>query len=537
VRGDFKVLLADDASQVVAYGRKTDHQAAIVIVNRGDQAQTGAIPVAGYLPDGTYLWRAYAVGDGGSRSVTVVNGEINGTIGALSAAVLLTGPVDLQPPSAPMGLAVNAEGNGTVGLAWNSVPRSGGYNLYRSPLSGGGWVKVNTVPLAAANFIDTNLTNARTYYYVVTALDRAGNESRYSAEVSAMPHLTIGWANLQWPPSMDHTISVVNRTPNAYGQVWIDGVTDQPGPTQGLRAQLGFGPAGSNPDGNLDWNWVEGSFNVDAGNNDEFFANLLPEAVGSYDYAYRYTTTNGREWVYADLDGIGNGYSPGQAGHLTVNPSSDTTAPAVPTGLHTLSTSPAGVELAWDAVAGDATLYGYEVLRGDTAGGPYSVIARVTTNSYIDTAVVEGATYYYVVCGVDLSFNRSANSAEVAATAQLRTVTLTFNLTVPVSTDGTGRLVYIAGTLSRLEGGLPDWNPGSVVLTRVDATHWTITLTGKEFTQLEYKYALGDWDHVEKGATCDELANRLLTLSYGTDGAQLVNDAVLNWRNVAPCGN
>jgi hypothetical protein len=76
-----------------------------------------------------------------------------------------------------------------------------------------------------------------------------------------------------------------------------------------------------------------------------------------------------------------------------------------------------------------------------------------------------------------------------------------------------------------------------VVLTRVDATHWTMTLTGKEFTQLEYKYALGDWDHVEKGATCDELANRLLTLSYGTDGAQLVNDAVLNWRNVAPCGN
>jgi hypothetical protein len=46
----------------------------------------------------------------------------------------------------------------------------------------------------------------------------------------------IGWANLQWPPAMTHTISAINRTDNAYGQVWIDGVTNQPGPTPGLRA-------------------------------------------------------------------------------------------------------------------------------------------------------------------------------------------------------------------------------------------------------------------------------------------------------------
>ncbi len=537
VHGDFKVLLANDASQVVAYGRKTDSQAAIVIVNRGDQTQTGAISVAGYLPDGTFLSRAYAVGDGGANSVTVVNGEINGTIGPLSAVVLLTGQVDLQPPSAPGALAVTAEGNSTVSLAWSSVPGSAGYNIYRSPLSGGGWIKINTGLLTSPSFTDTGLANAHTYYYVVTALDQAGNESGYSAEASALPHLTIGWANLQWPPTMDHTISTITRTPNAYGQVWIDGVTNQPGATQSLRAQLGFGPVGSNPDGSPDWNWVEAAFNVDAGNNDEFVANLLPEAVGSYDYAFRYTTTNGRDWIYADLDGIGNGYSPAQAGRLTVNASSDTSAPAVPTGLHTLSTSPAGVELAWDALSGDPTLYGYEVLRGDTAGGPYNIIARLTVNTYIDIAVVEGGTYYYVVRAVDLSFNRSANSAEVAATAQLRTVTLTFNLTVPATTDGTGRSAYIAGTLTRLDGGLPDWNPGAVVLTRVDATHWTITLTGKEFTQIEYKYTLGDWDHVEKGASCDELPNRLLTLSYGANGTQLVNDTVLNWRNVAPCGN
>jgi len=125
----------------------------------------------------------------------------------------------------------------------------------------------------------------------------------------------------------------------------------------------------------------------------------------------------------------------------------------------------------------------------------------------------------------------------VSAKAELRTVTLTFNVTVPASTDGTGRTVHIAGFLDRLDGGYPQWDPGAVQLTRLDSTHWTIPFTGKENTQIEYKYTLGDWEHVEKGASCDELGNRQLTLTYGTDGTQAVDDTVLNWRNVAPCGN
>jgi fibronectin type 3 domain-containing protein len=537
VSGDFKVLLADDASQVVAYGRKTERQAALIVINRGDADQAFTIPVAGYLPDGVVLRRLYVVGSADPRQVTVTNGSVSGNIGSLSAVILVSGYTDLKPTAAPANLRVNSVGNGEVSLAWDAVPGSAGYNLYRSPLSGGGWVKVNTEPLTVTEFTDAGLQNARTYYYVVTSLDSRGNESRYSNEVDALPRLTIGWANLQWPPTMTHTISVVDRTENAYGQVWIDGVTNQPGAAPDLLAQLGFGPAGSDPNGNMDWVWVNASFNVDAGNNDEFVASMLPESIGAFDYAFRYSTTNGFDWVYADLDGTDNGYSPAQAGKLTVNPGSDTTAPDMPTGLQVLSASPAGIELSWDALAGDASLYGYEVLRSDSSGGPYEMIARVTSNSYPDTAVAEGTTYYYVVRALDQSFNRSANSAEVSATAELRMVTVVFNVTVPTTTDGTGRSVYIAGTLSRLDGGLPEWNPGGVVLTRVDEAHWTISLTGKENTQIEYKYALGDWEHGEKGASCDEIGNRILTLSYGSDGTQTVNDVVLNWRNVAPCGN
>lgn len=535
--GELRVLLADDPAETLALGRRTGGQAAVVALNRSGVERTLELAVGGYFLEGTAFARRFAVGDA-TDTASVGGGILRLTLGPRGAAVFLASG-DFEPPAAPSGLRVTGEGNGTVSLAWEAVGGAGSYNVYSSPLSGGGWVKASSSPVTGTSFEATGLPNAAVVYFVVRAVDEHGNESGPSNEVQALPHLTIGWANLQWPPSMTHEVSAIDRTDNVYGQVWIDGVTSAPGPTESLRAQLGFGPDGSNPDGNPAWTWTEASFNADAGNNDEFVASLQPEAAGTYDYAYRYTTTGGRDWVYADLDGIGNGYSPSQAGDLVVTPSTDTTSPVAPTGLHVVGFGPTAIELAWDAVTGDPTLYGYEVLRSGTAGAGYEMLALVTGTTYTDAAVTEGRTYYYVVRSVDNGFNRSPNSNEVSATAAVRTVSVVFNVTVPASTDGTGRSVYIAGSLNRLDGGLPEWNPGGVVLTRVDATHWTITLTGKEGTQLEYKYTLGDWEHVEKGpgASCAELANRQLTLAYGASGTQTVTDAVDNWRNVAPCGN
>ena len=537
VDGDFRVLLADDAAQTVAYGRKTGSQAAVVIVNRGDIEQAAAIPVSGFLPDGVTFELAYVVGSGGPASLTVTNGELNGTVGPKSALLLLTDETDLTPPDAPTGLMVTGEGDGQVSLAWDAADDAAGYNLYRSPLSGGGWVKVNASLLTVTDFTDTGLRNGQSYFYVVTALDDEGNESAYSNEAAGLPAIAIGWANLQWPPTLVHTLSAIDRTDNVYGQVWIDGYTNQPGPTPGLLAQLGFGPEGSNPDGNPDWTWVEAAFNVDAGNNDEFAASLLPEATGTFDYLYRYSTTNGQRWLYADLSGpIPTGSLPPNPGKLTVNPSGDLTPPAAPTGLLASDASPTAITLAWDAHPNpDGDLTGFEVYRDG------AFIARLMgsgVTSFTDTSVVENATYDYYLLAFDASFNRSGPSNTVTVTASPRTVSVTFLVTVPDWTPA-DRSVHIAGTLSRLDGGLPDWDSTAVSLSPAGANLWTITLTGLEGTLIEYKYTLGspDFFDVEKGATCNEIGNRLLTLSYGTDGTMTVNDTVLNWRNVAPCGN
>ena len=116
-------------------------------------------------------------------------------------------------------------------------------------------------------------------------------------------------------------------------------------------------------------------------------------------------------------------------------------------------------------------------------------------------------------------------------------VQVTLTDTVPTNTDGTGKSVFLAGELNKLDPSLPSWNPGGAQMTRADATHWKITLSGAAGTTFQYKYALGDWTFVEKGSNCDEIANRTLTLAVGSSGTQSVSDNVLNWRNVAPCGN
>ncbi len=520
--GDFRILLADNANGALAFGRKMTSNAAIVAVNRSGSTQTLDIPVAGYLPDGTSFDFRY----GGSGSVAVAAGALHVTLGPLAGALLATGAVDLQPPASPDGVSVTGEAAGSVSLQWNAAAGASSYAVYRSPLSGGGYVKAGDVN--GTTFTDTGLRNARTYYFVVRALDSLGNESGNSVEVTGVPHATIGYAVVQWPKSLTWTISI-DGTEDVYGQVYAAGETDAGESPDAIRAQAGFGARGSMPDSS--WTWRDARFNIRSGNNYEYVTKLYPEATGAYDYAYRFSTDGGRTWTYGDADGVypGDGYD--DPAPLTVNPSADTTAPATPANLHRVSSSPTAIEIAWDAVTGDPSLYGYEVLRDGVQ------IARVLGTDFVDSDVVEGQTYSYAVRSVDTSVNRSAASAPIAVTAQVRIVDVTFAVTVPSSTDATGRTVHIAGTLSRLQGGLPDWDPGAVVLTRDDATHWHITLHGYEGTQLEYKYTLGDWDHVEKSASCDEIANRTLTLSYGSSGTQTASDTVANWRNVAPCGN
>jgi alpha-L-rhamnosidase len=69
------------------------------------------------------------------------------------------------------------------------------------------------------------------------------------------------------------------------------------------------------------------------------------------------------------------------------------------------------VNLSWSPVAG-AT--GYRVKRSTIKGGSYTTVASLTGNNYTDTGLVNGTSYYYVVCAVSSS-GEGPNSVEVNA--------------------------------------------------------------------------------------------------------------------------
>jgi fibronectin type 3 domain-containing protein len=101
---------------------------------------------------------------------------------ANSAEVSAT-PTAPPPPGAPAGLQATA-GNMQVSLTWTASTGATSYHVKRSTTNGGPYTQVSAP--AAANFADTGLTNGTTYYYVVSALNAAG-ESANSAQASATP--------------------------------------------------------------------------------------------------------------------------------------------------------------------------------------------------------------------------------------------------------------------------------------------------------------------------------------------------------------
>ncbi len=110
-------------------------------------------------------------------------------------------------PLAPTNLGATP-GNRQVALAWSASAGAASYSVKRSTTSGGPYTQIATP--AAASYTDTLLTNGTRYYYVVSAINAAG-ESANSAQIRSTPNImnppptTFGtWINVT-PPGVDLT--------------------------------------------------------------------------------------------------------------------------------------------------------------------------------------------------------------------------------------------------------------------------------------------------------------------------------------------
>jgi hypothetical protein len=125
-------------------------------------------------------------------------------------------PAGATPPAAPTGLTATA-GNAQVMLMWTASTGAVSYNVKRSATSGSGYQTVGSS--TTTSFTNTGLANGTTYYYVVTALNAAG-ESSNSNQASATPAVTVADVTITVDPTKNKPIS-----PYIYGTNFYSGNT------------------------------------------------------------------------------------------------------------------------------------------------------------------------------------------------------------------------------------------------------------------------------------------------------------------------
>jgi hypothetical protein len=128
-------------------------------------------------------------------------------------------------PTAPKNL-IATPGDQKVTLTWSQNPESdlSHYQIYRSRLHG--FVPAITDTLAMVlypdnSYIDTEVINGQTYYYRISAVNVAGNESDYSEEVSAKPQAGLSYPNIV-VSALEHNFGDVPLLATASWQVTID---------------------------------------------------------------------------------------------------------------------------------------------------------------------------------------------------------------------------------------------------------------------------------------------------------------------------
>jgi fibronectin type 3 domain-containing protein len=276
------------------------------------------------------------------------------------------GGTTTQTPAQPSGLQATA-GNAQVSLVWSASAGATSYHVKRATTSGGPYTQV-AAP-AMTNFADAELTNGTSYFYVVSAVNTAG-ESANSVQASATPVAP----------------------------------TQPPAVPTGLQATSG------NAQVVLVWSASTGA--------SSYHVKRSTTAGGPYTQigapvATNFTDsglTNGTTYFYV-VSAVNSTGESANSSQASATPAAPSQPPAAPTGLQATGGN-AQAALTWSVSAGATS---YHVKRSTTTGGPYTQVGVTTTTSFSDTGLTNGTIYFYVVSALN-SIGESANSNQASAT-------------------------------------------------------------------------------------------------------------------------
>ncbi|SFM13148.1 Pectate lyase [Paenibacillus sp. 1_12] len=287
-----------------------------------------------------------------------------------STVVKATPVAALTPPAAPSEVVATG-GNSQVTVKWNSVTGATYYSVKRSTSSNGTFTVIATNVTNPQSYTDVNVTNGNSYYYVVTAVNAAG-ESADSTVVNATP--------------------VAALTPPA--------------------APSGVVATGGNSQVNVKWNSVTGAtyYSVKRSTSSNGTFTVIATNVTNPQSYTDMNVTNGNSYYYV-VSAVNAAGESADSTVVNATPVAALTPPAAPSGVVATART-ASVSLSWNAVNG-AT--GYNVKRSTTSGGPYTTLAsNVTGTGYEDTPLANYVTYYYVVSAVIESLE-GMDSTEISA--------------------------------------------------------------------------------------------------------------------------
>ncbi|MGY3804608.1 beta strand repeat-containing protein [Pigmentibacter ruber] len=301
-----------------------------------------------------------------------------------SGSILSTSEKQLiLPTNPPSGLSLASLTTTSANLYWVVSPGNSAinYNIYRSNVSGSGYVSLSGSIGSCGSIVTTNsctdssIASGSTYFYVISATNSAGTTT-FSNEISVTS-----------PPNPPTSLSASPINTTQIQMNWSAVTGNASGTTYTLSRSSTSGGA---------YSPVTGCKNISA-------VTCIDSTVApGTTYYYILTATN--------------------AGGTSVNSSeiSATSFTSPPNTFTALATSSSQVNLSWSVSPGTANI-SYTIFRSLVSGGPYTALTsgtcsgNITVLSCQDTSVSAGIKYFYII-KANTAAGASANSFEINVT-------------------------------------------------------------------------------------------------------------------------